>query len=139
MQMTSSSASRSIWEPMKVDGQFILLMSANAYLSNDFEYSLRVSLRDVSYVAHTRLFESHILRYRALASLKMFEYGYDETEEDRKETFEYLTSAIESIENAYEIYSVKETKRVADKNQYGMGLCNYTKGYIYKNFAAALR
>ena len=61
---------------MRVEGQFILLMVVNTYLSNDFEYSLRVSLKDVSYFANTRLFESNILRFRALSSLKMFEHGF---------------------------------------------------------------
>ena len=38
------SAWNTNWFPMAIEGQFILLMAANAYMSNDFEYSLRVSL-----------------------------------------------------------------------------------------------
>ena len=93
---------------MAIEGQFILLMAANAYLSNDFEYSLRISLQDVSYVANSRIFESNILRYRALASLKMFEYGFDTSADDRRETIEYLSSAIDNIENALIIYKTKD-------------------------------
>lgn len=85
-----------------------MLMVANAYLSNDFEYSLRVSLQDVSYVANSRIFEGNILRYRALASLKMFEYGFNESTDDCRHTFESLTNAIDNIENALIIYKTED-------------------------------
>jgi len=60
---------------MTVEGQFILHMVADTYLTKDYDYSLRISTTDFSYIANTRLFEGNILRFRALASLKMFEDG----------------------------------------------------------------
>ena len=66
--MTSST-----WVPMKTEGRFIVLMVADTYLTNDFEYSLRISTTDFSYVANTALFEGNILRFRALSNLKIFD------------------------------------------------------------------
>ena len=61
---------------MTIEGQFILLMVADTYLTHDYEYSLRISETDFSFIANTCLFEGNILRFRALASLKLFEVSY---------------------------------------------------------------
>lgn len=72
---TAGSIVKNIWNPMTIEGQFILLMVADTYLTNDHEYSLRISTTDFSFIASTALFEGNILRFRALASLKLFEDG----------------------------------------------------------------
>ena len=54
-------------------GKFIMLIVANTYFSNDYEFSLQISKTDFSHIAHSSLFEGNILRFRALASLKLFE------------------------------------------------------------------
>ena len=58
---------------MSTAGKYIVLFVAVTYLVRDYEYSLRISTTDFSYVANTYLFESNILRFRALASIKLFE------------------------------------------------------------------
>ena len=69
----------------------------------------------------------------------MFEHGFDESADDRKETFEYLLNAIENIENALFIYKTKDLKKQdRDPNFYGIALSTYIKGYIYQRFAAEL-
>lgn len=92
---------------MTVEGEFILLMCADTYLTNDFEFSLRISTTDFSFVACTRFFEGNILRYRALASLKLFENRIND-EESREESFELLTTAIASLQNAYQIFKADD-------------------------------
>ena len=82
---------------MTNEEEFILLIVSNTYLTNDFEYSLRVALKDVSFIANSCLFESNILRYRALASLKLFQECLDENNEDFGATLKYLTTAISSL------------------------------------------
>lgn len=62
------------WQPMSTEGQFIILIVADTFLCNDYEYSLKISEQDFSYVANTSLFEGNILRFRALASIKLFEF-----------------------------------------------------------------
>ena len=49
------------------------MIVANTYLTNDYEYSLHISQKDFSYIANTSMFEGNILRFRALASLQLFE------------------------------------------------------------------
>lgn len=67
-----------IWRPMSNHGQFILLNVADSYLMNEFEYSLRLSTNNFSSICFTPLFEGNILRFRALANLKLFECGLEE-------------------------------------------------------------
>ena len=77
---------------------------------------MEVSEIDFSLYSKSFLFKSNILRYRALASLKMFEYGLAEEPnkddennlENEKHILEYLTTAIQclkSAESMYEVYS----------------------------------
>ena len=126
------------WQPMFTEGKFILLCVADAYLTNDFEYSLRISTQNFSSIANTCLFEGNILRFRALASLKLFEHGFEESEEDKQENFTYLTKAIESLENALEIFKAEKELREFDPNHYGVALSVYTLGYTYRTFAPYL-
>ena len=77
---TSCQSIATVWNPMTIEGQFILLMVADTYLTHDYEYSLRISGTDFSFIANTCLFEGNILRFRALASLKLFEEGFKDHE-----------------------------------------------------------
>ena len=117
-------------------------MCADTYLINDFEYSLRIATADVSFIANTPLFEGNILRLRALASIEIFRYemgnGKREDAQNMQENFNYLMTAIASLENALIIYEAKEVMQEFEKNHYGMALTLYTLGYIYKTFAKEL-
>lgn len=75
---------------MTPEGKFIILMVADTFLCNDYEYSLRISQQDFSYIANTSLFEGNILRFRALASIKLFEFAESE-KGDLIENFHLLT------------------------------------------------
>ena len=127
---------------MKEQAKFILLMVANTYLSNDFAYSFSIARDDFSYVANSALFESNILRFRALSSLKLFENGLlhedmDDSISEIKENYEYLTKAIASLENAKGIYEglFEESKYELVPNHYGIALAGFTIGYIYLIYA----
>ena len=124
-----------IWRPMFIEGKFILLCVADAYLTNDFEYSLRISTQNFSSIANTCLFEGNILRFRALASLKLFEHGLEEQECYKRENFTYLTTAIDSLDNAMEIFKAEKELQEFDPNYYGVALSLYTLGYTYRTFA----
>ena len=86
-----------IWEPMIIEGEFILYWVADTYLLNDFEHSLRISTTDFSFVENSALFEANILRFRALASLKLFQHCDLDNEENIREGYDYLIKAIESM------------------------------------------
>ena len=91
------------------EAEFILLCTVDAFLTNDFEHSLLISTQNFASIANTCLFEGNILRFRALASLKLFENELaDPSEEDQKENFTHLTKAIESLENAVEIFEAEK-------------------------------
>ena len=60
-------------------------MVAETYLTNDFEYSFRISTTDFSYFTTTPIFEGNILRFQALANLKLFEQGLLEKEENKEQ------------------------------------------------------
>ena len=63
---------------MSIEGEFILLAVADAFLASDYEYSLRISSSDFSSTCNSDIFESNILRYRALASIKLFMCAIEE-------------------------------------------------------------
>ena len=84
-------------------------MVADTFLSYDFEYSLRISTTDFSYLANSCIFEGNILRFRALASLKLFESSLQEVNDDHMyDNFLLLSTAIASLENSLTIYEAKE-------------------------------
>lgn len=121
---------------MRIEGKFIILCAANTYLTNQFEQSLRISTQDFSSVDRTGLFEGNLLRFRALASLKLFEHGLEERDNKfKRENFTYLTKAIASLENALEIYRAKELNGDQNQNEYGVALSMYTLGYTYLTYA----
>ena len=125
---------------MSTEGQFILLNVADDYLMNEFESSLRLSTNDYSSICHTPLFEGNILRFRALASLKLFELEQklEDSETDMKQNFEYLTKAIESLENAIEIFKAERAGQGPDPNHYGIALSMYAIGFTYMTNASEL-
>ena len=55
-------------EQMTIPGQFILLFAANIFLTNDYEYSLKIMLKNFSFVDNTTLFEANLLRFRSMAA-----------------------------------------------------------------------
>ena len=75
---------------MLKEDAFIAYAVAATYLTNDFEYSLRIATTDFSCMTNTPLFEGNILRFRALSSLKLFEHSLEELEEDKEEESRYL-------------------------------------------------
>ena len=127
---------------MTTEGHFITLITADTYLINDYEYSLRISSIDFSFIANTPLFEGNILRFRALASIEIVRYdlNFDKISDalDMKDIYYYLTNSIASLENSFNIYEAKEVMAEFEKNHYGMALALYTLGYIYKTFSQEL-
>ena len=118
---------------MTTEAQFVVLIVADTYLMNDFEYSLKISTGQYSSICNSSLFEGNILRFRAIASLKLFEDGLEEGREYMKQNFSYLTTAIDSLENSGEIFKMEE-----DPNHYGVALSAYAIGYIYQNYSEHL-
>ena len=109
-----------------------------AFLICDYEYCLRITQEDFSYIANSALFEGNLLRFRSITSLKLFESVVDE-QEAFIENFDLIIQAIESAHNALSIYNTEdEEMQEMEPNQYGMALSNYTLGYIYYNFADQL-
>ena len=54
---------------MSDNGEFIILMMADAFLCHDYEYCLRMAKSDFSCVANQcRVFEGNLLRFVSLAS-----------------------------------------------------------------------
>ena len=53
--------------------------------------------------------------------------------------FTYLTSAIDSLDNAIEIFKAeKPGGQASDPNHYGLGLSTYAIGFTYMTFADEL-
>ena len=48
---TTNTIFHKLWNPMTIEGQFILLMVADTYLTHDYEFSLRISTTDFSFIA----------------------------------------------------------------------------------------
>ncbi len=89
---------------MSSEGEVVLLAVANAFLTTDYEYSLRIASHDFSYIANSYIFEGNILRYRALASFQLYEIAVADDDICVVDNFQLLAQAIESVENALEIY-----------------------------------
>ena len=97
-------------EQMSIPGQFILYFCANIFLSSDFEYCLRITLKNFSFVENTSLFEANILRFRSLAAEQLFDQK-DKTTIREHDIFRNLTNlftALESAENAKIIYETRK-------------------------------
>lgn len=107
------------------------------FLTNDFEYSLRIASTDLSYFANTSLFEGNVLRFRALAAFKLFDHALQE-EGDLVQNFHLLIQAIESLQNAMNIYEGKDVVNEFEQNVYGLALTEYSLGYIYHRFCESL-
>ena len=101
---------------------------------NEFEYSLRLSTNNFSSICFTPLFEGNILRFRALANLKLFECSLEEGFDGymMEQNFEYLIKAIESLENAIEIFKAEKEDQRYEPNHYGVALSTFTLGYTYE-------
>ena len=75
---------------MSHEGEFLIYFVANTFLTNDYEHCLRISQTDFSYVANSCLFEGNILRFRSLASMKVYEHAML-AGGDIEENFDLLT------------------------------------------------
>ena len=84
---------------MSTEGEFIILLAAVSFLANDYQYSLKISSTDFSQQTNDALFEGNLLRYRALASLKLFEHA-KAINGDHRQNFNLLTQAIDCLVNA---------------------------------------
>ena len=50
----------------------------------------------------------------------------------------HLTKAIDKLQSAIDIFDPTEHVSGASTNFYGLGLCQFTLGYIYENFVVQL-
>ena len=122
------------WRPMGQEAQFILFCVLNSFLICDYEYCLRITQTDFSFVANSALFEGNLLRFRSIASLKLFEFAVDE-DETFVENFDLIIQAIESAQNALDIYKAEDEEMMElEPNHYGIALAQYNLGYIYDHF-----
>ena len=48
-----------------------------------------------------------------------------------RENFNFLTTAIASLENSFHIYEQRDMIREYSKNHYGMALSLFSQGYAY--------
>lgn len=120
-------------------GEFILYCVVINYLTNDFEYSLRITQADLSFVANSALFESNILRFRALASIKLFEFAVEEDDAAFVNNFGLMTQALTAMENSLIIYKAEHYNvDELNSNDYGVALSHFTLAFIYHHFAQYL-
>ena len=121
---------------MSKAGLFILYSVVINYLTNDFEYCLRITQADLSFVANSAAFESNILRFRALASIKLFQFAVDEDDLAFVKNFGLLTQALSALQNALSIYKAEQEGMTnLRRNDYGVALSNFTIGHIYQRYA----
>ena len=64
-----------LWRSMTTNGEFIILLLADTFLTHDYEGCLLIATQDFSYVANSSMFEGNILRFLSLASFKAFEHA----------------------------------------------------------------
>ena len=94
-------------ESMSVAGHFVLLFSANIFLSSDFEYCMRITMKNFSFIENSSLFEGNILRFRSLAAEQLYEHksSIRISDQEIQINLTNLFIALESAENALKIYT----------------------------------
>ena len=114
-------------ESMTTAGQFILLFSANIFLSGDFEYCLKISMNNFTCIENSSLFEANILRFRSLAADQVFHHKEfnSKNEEEKQSDLKYLFLAFQAATNALSIYQRAKGKQEGSaktSNSYGQAL-----------------
>ena len=112
-------------EHMSVAGHFVLLFCANIFLSSDFEYCLRISMKNFSFIENSSLFEGNILRFRSLAAEQLYEHKSSVRISDQEIQLNLtnLFTALESAENALTIYTSRDKDETGlHNNIYGQAL-----------------
>ena len=100
-------------EQMTTAGQFILLFSANIFLSGDFEYCLKIGQNDFTCIENSSLFEANILRFRSLAADQLYHHKvlYSKNENEHHSDLKSLFLAFEAATNALQIYERPKGKQ----------------------------
>ena len=99
-----------MWRPMCANGEFIVLLLADTFLTHDYTGCLRIAKHDYSYIANSAIFEANILRFLSLASFKAFEHAIHNVKEEELDddvfikNFDLLIQALKSSQAALEIY-----------------------------------
>jgi len=95
-----------LWKPMTLQGEFIILLIANTFLNHDYEGCLLIAKNDFSYVANSAIFEANLLRFLSLSSFKAFEHAIHVNNDDAAflGNFDLLIQALRSSQDALEIY-----------------------------------
>ena len=110
---------------MSVAGHFVLLFSANIFLSSDFEYCMRITMKNFSFLENSSLFEGNILRFRSLAAEQLYEHksSIRISDQEIQINLTNLFIAFESAENALTIYTKREAEETGlSNNIYGQAL-----------------
>ena len=71
----SQQLQQQITKPVSNSDEFIILIVANAFLSHDYEYCLRIAKNDFQFMPNQKVFEGNLLRFASLASFKLFEHA----------------------------------------------------------------
>ena len=128
-------------EHMSVAGHFVLLFCANIFLSSDFEYCLRISMKNFSFIENSSLFEGNILRFRSLAAEQLYEHKSSVriSDQEIQVNLTNLFTALESAENALTIYTSRDKDETGlHNNIYGQALQEFQLGYLYKKYSKDL-
>ena len=126
---------------MSVAGHFVLLFSANIFLSSDFEYCMRITMKNFSFIENSSLFEGNILRFRSLAAEQLYEHksSIRISDQEIQINLTNLFIAFESAENALTIYTKREAEETGlSNNIYGQALQEFQLGYLYKKYSKDL-
>ena len=75
---------------MSDNGEFIILIMADTFLTRDYEYCLSIAKNDFSFVDNAALFEGNLLRFFSLASFKLFQHAVQADEQAFVGNFDIL-------------------------------------------------
>ena len=120
-------------DEMTTTGQFILLFSANIFLSGDFEYCLKITSNDFTSIENNALFEANILRFRSLAADQVYNHKSFEDKNDSEQQYclKNFFLAFKAAVNALKIYD-SDIGNDQKSNHHGQALQEFQIGYLYE-------
>ena len=90
--------------PLSGDAEFIILVIADTFLSGDYEYCLKIAGNDFSHVGDHISFRGNLMRFRSLASFRLFENAIQANDDDFEVNFDILIQSVRAAEDAHDLY-----------------------------------
>ena len=134
--------------------RFILYHVANLFLSSDYEKCRKVCSTNFSYIANNNLFESNILRFKALALEKLYLQHFKKQQDDvdisidqieeisHEKRVELLLDTIEAVQNSISISNLDYESDLIlpgiEKIVYGTALAEFQLGCLYEKHVDVL-